>query len=370
MKVPFLDLVTETDLLRDEIRAAIEACLRGATFVFGPDHAAFEAEFGKFLGGAGVAAVGSGTDALYLALRALGVGQGDEVICPSFTFVATAEAILRTGARPVFADVQRDTLGLDPDAAESAVTPRTKAILPVHLYGMPADMDALLAVARRHGLRVVEDAAQAHGATWNERMVGTLGDLGCFSFYPTKNLGAFGDAGAVVGRDAGLLDEIRVLANHGRRDWHTHVAVGVNSRMDDIQAAVLRVKLRRLAEWNESRRRSARGYLARLADVPGVVLPPPPDSDPARPVYHLFVIESEDRDGLAAHLKARGVATGRHYPVPVHLQPGYADLGYEEGSLPATEWAAGHVLSLPMFPGLSEEQLDVVASAIREFAYR
>jgi len=367
MNVPFVDLKIQYRNLKQEMDSAIFGCLENTSFIGGPDHKAFEKEFGEFLGGAHVAAVGNGTDAIELALRALEVGSGDEVIAPSHTFIATAEAITATGARPVFVDILPETYCLDPAAVEAAITPRTKAVIPVHLYGNPADMDALGALAKDRGLFVVEDTAQAHGATWDGRAAGILGDLGSFSFYPGKNLGAYGDGGAVVGTDADLVGRVRMICNHGRKEKYTHEFEGVNSRLDGLQAAVLRVKLRHLADWNQGRREAAEGYIERLSDVSGLTLPLPPDHGKARQVYHLFVVRCQDRDGLAAHLKSKGVSCGIHYPIPLHLQPAYAYLGMGEGALPHTEQAAREILSLPIFPEITGEQLDAVASAVREF---
>jgi dTDP-4-amino-4,6-dideoxygalactose transaminase len=295
----------------------------------------------------------------------MGIGPGDEVITVAHTFTATAEAIALTGARPVFVDVLPDTMLMDPDAIEPAITPRTRAIVAVHLYGQPCDMDRVMAVARRHGLKVVEDAAQAHGAAWRGRRPGALGDAASFSFYPGKNLGAYGDGGAVVSADEALVERIRMLADHGRSDKYTHAIVGVNSRLDGLQAAVLRVKLRCLDAWNAARQRHAELYLQMLrrADVELPVVDPN-----ARSVWHLFVVRADDRADLQARLSEHGIASGVHYPIPLHLQPAYAHLGVPAGALPESERAAARVLSLPMYAELPEEAIARVATLIADRA--
>jgi dTDP-4-amino-4,6-dideoxygalactose transaminase len=306
-------------------------------------------------------AVAHGTDAIELALRAAGIGAGDEVVTTPLTAVATVCAIERAGARPVFADVDPVTATLDPAAVRAALTPRTRAVVPVHLYGRPADMSGLLEVARSARLLVVEDCAQAHGARLAGRLVGTFGQMAAFSFYPTKNLGAFGDAGAVLTADAALAQRLRRLRNYGQAQRYHHVERGVNSRLDDLQAAVLRVSLAHLDEHNEERRRLAGRYRQQLR---GVALPP--DGPVLRHVYHLFVIRHADRDGLGRRLAGHGIGTMAHYPLPVHRQPAYADLGFGPGSLSAAERAAREVLSLPLYVGLSEADVDHVCAAVAE----
>jgi dTDP-4-amino-4,6-dideoxygalactose transaminase len=304
--------------------------------------------------------VGNGTDALYLTLRALGIGPADEVITVAHTFIATAEAISMTGATAVFVDVTDDTMLMDPKLIEPAITPRTKAIVPVHLYGQSCDMDAIMEIARKHDLKVVEDAAQAHGGRWRGQRVGSIGDAATFSFYPGKNLGAFGDAGAVVSQDEALIEQIRMLANHGRLEKYTHKMEGVNSRLDGMQAAILRVKLRYLDEWNEKRRQIADAYREQLTQS-AIALPVVHEQ--AEPVWHLFVIRVAERERLQSLMKQEGIATGIHYPIPLHLQPAFEDrrAGY---SLPATERAAVEVLSLPMYPELKQEQIEAVCNAV------
>jgi dTDP-4-amino-4,6-dideoxygalactose transaminase len=370
MKIPLVDLAVQYRTIQAEVDAAIRRVLERSAFIGGEEVEAFAAEFAAYCaagreptGPLHCAPCGNGTDALYLALRALGIGPGDEVITVAHTFIATAEAIGLTGARPVFVDVLPDTLLMDPAAVEAAVTTRTRAIVPVHLYGQPCDMSALLAIARRHQLKVVEDAAQAHGAAWRGRRVGGLGDLACFSFYPGKNLGACGDGGAVVGADGDLVRRIRMLANHGRLEKYTHEVEGVNSRLDGLQAAVLRVKLRRLDAWNAARRAHAAAYSRALA---GADLVLPAVAPEAESVWHLYVVRSTKRTMLQTNLRECGVATGVHYPLPLHLQPAYASLGLRAGSLPVTEQAAGEILSLPLYPELTPAQIDHVATVLQQ----
>jgi dTDP-4-amino-4,6-dideoxygalactose transaminase len=363
--VPFLDLVSQHHLLEEPLIAAFRRALRTASFVGGAEVTAFEQEFAAFVGCEAAVGVNSGTDALRFAFQALGVRPGDEVITAPNTFIATTEALTQAGATIRFADVEDGTLTLDPRAVAAAVGPRTVGIVPVHLYGQPAHMDALLEIARAHGLWLVEDAAQAHGATYNGRGVGTLGALGAFSFYPGKNLGSCGEGGAVVGHDAAHLDTIRRLREHGQSRKYYHETEGYNGRLHAIQAAFLRVKLPYLAGWNAERRRAAGLYRAALADVAEIRLPV--EAPYGTHVYHLFVIRAERRDALQAHLTARRIGTGLHYPLPLHLQAAYRHLGLGRGAFPVTEAAADTILSLPMFPELSADQVSQVAEAIRGF---
>ncbi|HLL73722.1 MAG TPA: DegT/DnrJ/EryC1/StrS family aminotransferase [Pyrinomonadaceae bacterium] len=376
MTVPFVDLRAQYLDIKAEVDAAIQGVIDRNAFIGGEEVRAFQEEFaaycaqqaGRAAGGARpraklhCATCGNGTDAIYLTLRALGVGPGDEVITVAHTFIATTEAISMTGARPVFVDVLPDTMLMDPDALEAAVTPRTRAVVPVHLYGQPCDMDRIMAVARRHGLKVVEDAAQAHGAFWGGRRPGALADAATFSFYPGKNLGAYGDAGAIVSHDEELIRRIRMLANHGRKEKYTHELEGVNSRLDGLQAAVLRVKLRHLDGWNAARRRHAAYYHEALGDSRVELTAVHPD---AVPVWHLYVVRVPDREGFQSRLKEQGVETGVHYPVPLHRQPAYRHLEIPEGSLPVTEKAAAEVISLPMYAELTEELAAHVVRSIR-----
>jgi dTDP-4-amino-4,6-dideoxygalactose transaminase len=363
--IPFLDLVAQHRALEDELVAAFRRVLQTAGFVGGPELAAFEAELAAFTGSPGAVAVNSGTDALRFAYMTLGIRPGDEVLTVPNTFIATTEALTQAGATLRFVDVTDRTLTMDPPAAEAAIGPRTVGLVPVHLYGQPADMDPLLALAQKHGLWVVEDAAQAHGATYRGRSAGTLGTLGAFSFYPGKNLGACGEGGAVVGAEPAHLETVRRLREHGQSRKYYHETEGYNGRMDAIQAAFLRVKLRHLPAWNAGRRRVAAWYREALAEVPEVRLPV--EAPYATHVWHLFVIQAERRDVLQAHLTAHGVGTGLHYPVPLHLQNAYRHLGLGRGAFPVTEQAAEQILSLPMFPELSQEQVEHVADLIRAF---
>lgn len=373
MAVPLVDLQAQFRSLEGELLGALQRVLRSAQFIGGDEVRGFEGEFAEYCAQVTdgkssptfCVGCGNGTDALYLTLRALDVGPGDEVITVAHTFIATAEAITRAGAIPVFVDVLPDTLLMDPDAVEAAITPRTKAILPVHLYGQLCDMDRILEIAERHCLKVVEDAAQAHGARWRGRRSGVLGTAACFSFYPGKNLGAFGDAGAVVSRDEGLIQRIRMLANHGRVEKYTHEIEGVNSRLDALQAAVLRVKLRYLDGWNEARRELAAEYLRRLQSAPVGLPGVRPEAEHA---WHLFVVRLEDREAARVRLKQLGISTGVHYPTPLHLQPAYARLEKQPGSLPVTERAAEEILSLPLYPELPLHVVIEIAEAVRSLA--
>lgn len=334
--------------------------LESASFILGPDVALFEENFATYVGARHCVGVESGTAALELALRVLGIGEGDEVIIPANTYIASALAVSAVGALPVLVEADQACL-IDPQRLEAAVTPRTKAVMPVHLYGQAVPMDPILAFAKRHGLFVVEDAAQAHGARWSGQRVGSFGDVGCFSFYPGKNLGAYGDGGAIVCNDAALAGELRLLRDFGQRKKYEHLIKGGNSRLDSIQAAVLDVKLRHLDEWNEARLNHARAYDARLPEI-GVA--PPVRLHDEGHVYHLYVIEVDNRDRVQTTLHERGIATGIHYPIPIHLQPAYADLGFANGSFERTERAAPRLLSLPMFAELTGEQIDLVIDAL------
>lgn len=363
--VPFLDLVAPHRRLAQELVEAFQHALETACFVGGAEVDAFEQEFAAFVGCSGAVGVNSGTDALRFAYQALGVRPGDEVITVPNTFIATTEALTQAGATIRFVDVRDDTLTIDPEAAAAAVGPRTVGIVPVHLYGQMADMDPLLDLAAQRGLWIVEDAAQAHGSSDTGRPAGTLGVLGAFSFYPGKNLGACGEGGAVVGRSEAHLATVRRLREHGQSSKYVHDTEGYNGRMDAIQAAFLRIKLRHLSKWNAARRRAAELYRQALADVPEVRLPV--ERPGAVHVYHLFVIRAERRDALQQHLGSRGIGTGLHYPVPLHLQTAYAGLGLGAGSFPVTEAAARDILSLPMFPELTADQIGIVANAIHDF---
>jgi len=363
MKVPFVDLKAHHCPIEADLTEAMARVLRNASFVQGPEVKGFEDAFAKYLGVADCVAVNSGTSALHLALLALGIGPGDEVITVAHTFIATSEAISAVGARPVFVDVDPVTYTMDPVQAERAVTPRTRALLPVHLYGNPADMDALQAVARRHNLALVEDACQAHGAHYRGRMAGSLGVAGCFSFYPSKNLGSCGEGGAMVTSDDKLAQKVRMLREHGSVVKYEHAFPGYNFRMEGIQGAVLATKLPHLDGWNDQRRAIAKRYQERLAGQTVIL---PKETLNARHVYHLYVIQAEDREALKQQLAQRGIETGLHYPIPLHQQEAYASLGYRAGDLPVTERLTQHILSLPMYPEMSFDAVDYVASAILE----
>jgi dTDP-4-amino-4,6-dideoxygalactose transaminase len=361
-----VDLKAQYRRLKPEIDAAVARVLESAYFIGGPECGAFEEEFAACCGVAHAVGVANGTDALILALRAYGVGAGDDVVTVANTFIATGEAIALNAARAVFVDVDEASATLDPRLLERALTPRTRVIVPVHLYGQPADMEPILEIARRHGLPVLEDAAQAHGGAIGTRRVGSFGHAACFSFYPGKNLGAYGDAGMVVSGDTGFAARVRQLANHGGGTHkYDNVVVGTNSRLDALQAAILRVKLRHLDTWNAERRERARAYSAALAGIPGLVLPE--ERPGVTSAWHLYTIRTARREGLEAHLAARGIATARHYPRPIHLQPALAYLGGHAGDLPVSEKLCREVLQLPLYPELPLENLARIASEVRSF---
>jgi dTDP-4-amino-4,6-dideoxygalactose transaminase len=363
-KVPFLDLKAHHAPLRAEIDLAIGEVIDSGAFAGGPFVAQFENEFAPFCGSRHAIGVGNGTDALWLALLACGVGPGDEVITVPNTFMATAEAITYTGATPVFVDVDERTYTMDPGLLEQARTPRTKAIIPVHLFGQVADMDPILSFARKHGLYLIEDAAQAHGAEYKGRKAGSIGDVGCFSFYPGKNLGAFGEAGAVVTDDDKLQEKIRILRDHGQVRKYYHSMVGWNCRMDGIQAAILRIKLRHLDQANQRRRTHARQYGQLFQGLEEIV--PPLEADYARHVYHIYPIRVRERDEVMRLLEGKGIGCGIHYPVPIHLQEAYQGLGYRAGAFPVSERICAELISLPMFPELTQAQVDLVVDSVRQ----
>ncbi|MBI3637913.1 MAG: DegT/DnrJ/EryC1/StrS family aminotransferase [Candidatus Rokubacteria bacterium] len=362
MTVPFLDLGRQYQALGKELDQAIREVMETGYFILGPNVKALEEEFAAYCRAPHGVGVASGTDALLLALEALGIGPGDEVVTTPFTFVATAEMISRTGATPVFADIDPATFNIDPDDLARRITSRTKAIIAVHLYGHPADMEAIMVTAQRHGLRVIEDAAQAVGAECGARRVGGIGHIGCFSFFPTKNLGAAGDGGFVTTTDVALADRIVMLRQHGARKKYVHEVMGWSSRLDELQAAILRVKLRYLETWTAARRAHAAAYRERLAGLPIVL---PVERSDCRAVYHLFTIRTPRRDELQKFLQARGVATMVHYPVPLHQQPLYRHLAAT--GLPESERASREVLSLPLYPELTPKELAEVAAAVTAF---
>lgn len=360
--IPMIDLKRQYQSIKDEVDKAVAGVMESGQFVLGQEVASFEDEFAAYCGAQFAIGVNSGTSALHLALLAAGVGKGDEVITVSMTFVATVAAILYTGAKPVFVDTDPRSCTMDPGQLRAAITPRTKAIVPVHLYGRMADMDPIMAIANQHGLLVIEDAAQAHGATYKGRQAGTIGALGCFSFYPGKNLGACGEGGAVVTNNPQYRRTIQMLRHWGQERRYYHDLPGYNYRLDALQAAILRVKLRHLERWTEDRCAHALRYDALLANSP--VVTPQPMVD-GRHVFHLYAIRCRARDKVLAQLEQQGIQAAIHYPVPVHLQRGYADLGYKAGDFPASEALAQEELSLPMYPELAEEQIQTVAAAVR-----
>lgn len=370
--IPILDLTAQYAALRDEINAAMQQVAADGRYILGPNVRALEAEVAAYCDCQWGIGVGNGTDALHLALRALRIGPGDEVITVPFTFVATTEAIGIVGATPVFVDICPDTFNMDPRQIEAAITPRTKAILPVHLYGQPCDMDPIMEIARAHNLYVVEDCAQAIGATYKGKKVGSFGDAGCLSFFPSKNLGCFGDGGMVVSNNPEVAERVEMLRRHGGKIKYRHSELGLNSRLDELQAAILRVKLPHLESWIDARRRAAARYHRALAELPGVTVPTELGAAPGgefselvRCVYHQYTIRVADRDGVQARLKEAGIQTMIYYPIPLHLQEVHAELGQGLGSFPHSEQAAGECLSLPMFPELAEEQQAMTIDAVR-----
>lgn len=367
MQVPFVDLKAQFACIKQEIDQAIGQVLSRNDFILGRDVTLFEEEYAAFCEAKYAIGVDSGTSALELALRAFGVGPGDQVITVANTFIATTLAISYTGATPVLVDCDPQTNNLDVSKLEQAVTSRTKAVIPVHLYGQPADLDPILEIARRRGLTVLEDACQAHGARYKGKRVGALADAAAFSFYPGKNLGAYGDAGMITTNDPEIAEAIRRLRDYGQRGKYHHMIKGYNHRLDTVQAAVLRVKLRYLDSWNMSRRAHAKLYNQLLAGS-DVITPSEPDY--AESVHHLYVIRVQDRDGLQAYLKEKGISTGIHYPIPIHLQPAYAELPYRKGSFPITEKYAIEGLSLPMYAELTPDSIAYVANSIAEFEKR
>ena len=359
--IPFIDLPAQYRQLKPEIDAAVAKVFENAQFILGPAVAAFERDFAAFCATSEAIGVNSGTSALHLSLLAAGVGPGDEVITVPFTFVATVAAIEYAGAKPVLVDVEPEFLTMDSTKLEAAITPRTKAIIPVHLFGQPADMDPIMAIAKKHGLVVIEDACQAHGSEYRGKRCGSIGQLGCFSFYPGKNLGAYGEGGAVVTNDPELAKTIRLLRAWGEEVRYEHKYRGFNYRMDGVQGAILGVKLRHLEAWTEARRRNAADYGRRLAETSVEV---PRERRDVRHVYHLYVVRLQQRDAWRERLTEAGVQTGVHYPIPIHLQPAYRDLGYATGDFPICEEASREVLSLPMFPELTDAQIAEVAHAL------
>ncbi len=364
MKVNFVDLQTQFQELKDEILPAVESVMSRCAFILGDEVDDFEREFAAFCGVSECVGVASGCDALLWGIKACGIGPGDEIITVANTYIATALAVTMSGATPVLVDCLEDSFEIDPEAVAKAITDRTKAIIPVHLYGQAADMDAILALAEKRGLLVIEDAAQAHGATYKGRPCGPMGAVGCFSFYPGKNLGAYGDGGAIATNDPEIAEKVRMYRNYGQSKKYYHDVAGWNSRLDTVQAAVLGVKLKHLAKWNAARRANAESYTEGLKDTP---LGLPVTVEGNEHIFHLYVVRSDKRDDLSDYLKQKEVYCGIHYPVPIHLQKAYADLGYAQGDFPVTEKVADEILSLPMHPNLSAEQVEFVCEGVREF---
>jgi dTDP-4-amino-4,6-dideoxygalactose transaminase len=363
LPVPFVDLKAQYQSIKSEIDAAIARVIENTSFILGPEAETFEQAFADYVNARFCVGLNSGTAALHLALLACGIGPGDEVIIPVNTFFATAEAVSVIGATPIFVDADPVSYTIDVRRIEAAITPRTRAVIPVHLYGQPADLDPIFEIAQRRNLRVIEDTAQAHGAEYKGKRVGARGDIGCFSFYPGKNLGAYGEGGAIVTNDEQLAKRVRLLRDHGSEKKYQHEIVGYNFRLEGIQAAVLNVKLKHLDRWNQSRRDHAAQY-GELLRNSNVVLPA--EMPYARHVYHVYVVQSEMRNELLTSLSQARIQTGIHYPIPIHLQPAYASMGHQRGDFPEAERQCDRVLSLPMFPELTEEQIERVASAIKQ----
>jgi len=363
--VPFVDLKAQHIPLQDEINQAISSVMERTAFILGPEVKDFEEAFAKFSNAKFAVGVSSGTAALELALRAYEIGEGDEVITAANTFIATALGATHTGATPVLVDIDERTYNIDVEKVQEAITPNTKAIIPVHLYGQPADMDPIMDLAEKHGLVVIEDACQAHGATYKGRVTGSLGHTAAFSFYPSKNLGACGDAGIVVTNDEKVAEYVRMVRNVGQSQKYHHAIIGHNHRIDNLQAAILEVKLRYLDQWTQGRRNNANKLNQLLDENNAITIPFVPEF--ADPVWHLYVIRVQEREAFQKFMGERNIGTGIHYPIPIHLQEAYSSLGYHEGDFPVTEKVAKEIVSLPMFPEMSDEQIDYVVSTIKEF---
>lgn len=365
MKIPLVDLSKQYAELGGEIDAALKGACERSQFILGPAVEKFEAGFAEFNGVNHCAAVNSGTSAIHLALLAAGIGPGDEVICPTWTFIATIEAVLYAGAKPVLTDCDERTFCMTPELFEEAITPATKAVIPVHIYGYPCRMEEIVQIANKHGIAVIEDAAQSHGASYAGKMTGSFGKAGCFSFYPSKNLGAFGEGGAIVSDDADFIAKVKRLRSHGESERYVHAELGFNMRMSGFQGAILGVKLPHLAEWNEKRRQAGSAYRKALAGTELIF--PPEDGEKERQVYHLFVVRSPKRDALREFLTEKGVGTAIHYLKPTHKQPMWTAMFGEQKPLPVSEKLAGEILSLPMYPELTGDQINYIAECVREF---
>jgi dTDP-4-amino-4,6-dideoxygalactose transaminase len=368
MDVPFLNLKIQYKQIENEVIPMLTEAMSNAAFIGGPQVSGLEKEFSEFCESKYCVAVNSGTDALRFALIAAGIGNGDEVITVPNTFIATTEAISQAGAKPVFVDILPDTYNINPGLIEKKINKNTKAILPVHLYGQPADMDAIMQIAKKHNLIVIEDACQAHGALYKGKKAGSMGLAGCFSFYPGKNLGAFGEGGAVVTQDEKLAKQMSMLRDHGQEQKYYHAIEGYNGRLDAIQAGVLRIKLKRLKAWNDARRKNVTIYNELLSKIDGITTPV--EAKGVESVYHIYLILVDDRDSLQKHLAGKGIGTGLHYPVPLHLQKAYSNMGFKEGDFPVSEKVSKRLLSLPMFAELTKEQIEYVCESIKEFMGR
>jgi len=373
MKVPFVDLEKQYLEIKKEVDKGLEKLFRKGNFILGEEEKIFEEEFAKYIGTKYAVGVNSGTDALFLGLLSLGIGKGDEVIVPAFTYIATSLAVSYTGAKPVFVDIEEKTYNIDVEKIREVVNKRTKAIIPVHLYGHPANMEPILKIAQEYNLKIVEDCAQAHGAIYkikNQKSkiknvkVGSLGDIGCFSFYPTKNLGACGDGGMVVTNDKKIYEKLLMLRDYGRKSRYEHIIKGYNSRLDTLQAIILSAKLKRLDKWNDMRRRNANIYCKYLGENKEIILP---QEEPyAKHVYHIFAVRVKNRDKICEKLQKKGISVLIHYPIPLHLQEAYKELGYKKGDFPVAEKVAGEVLSLPMYPHLEERDIQKVCSVLND----
>jgi len=368
MKVPFLDLSQQYKEIKKDLDIALRKVMLRGDFILGKEVALFEQEFAKYCNRKFAVGVNSGTDALFLALLSLGIGPQDEVIVPVFTYIATAFAVNFTGAKPVFVDIEEHTYNIDVNKIEEAITKKTKAIIPVHLFGQPADMQPILEIARKYNLKIIEDAAQAHGAKYkisenNWKKAGSIGDIGCFSFYPTKNLGAFGDGGMVVTDDESIYKKLLMLRDYGRRSRYEHVILGYNSRLDTIQAAILRAKLKHLDKWNRMRRKNAKIYIDELKGIKSIVLPC--EADYAKSVYHIYAVRVKNRDRVIRELTKNGIGALIHYPIPLHLQKVYKPLGYKKGDFPIAEKVAQEIISLPMHPHLKNSQIKFIVEIIK-----
>lgn len=365
MRIPLVDLKRQYLSIKDEIDRAISRVIDNSSFILGEEVSSFEQDFARFCQVKYAVGTSSGTAALRLALVCLGMARGDEVVTTPFTFIATAESIIQVGARPVFVDIEEDTYNLDVGKVERAITKKTKAIIPVHLYGHPVDLDPLIEIAKKYKISIIEDACQAHGALYKAKRVGSIGDVGCFSFYPGKNLGCYGDGGILVTDNKEIYEKARLLRDHGRSDKYTHILHGYNFRLDALQAAILKVKLRYLDQWNDKRRKNAKFYNDKLNTLHTVVKPV--EKDYAKHVYHLYAIRTKERDKLKSFLKQNGVDSGIHYPIPLHKQPVYADVKLYRDKLPISENHSEQVLSLPMFAELEKSQIEKICGLILEF---